>query len=95
MPHNDDLDWATLTRTSGNTAKQTIIQLEAGLREYNEWQSFRAGRDNAAIATALGKTETQVADVDAAHAASKALYDYADNQTPVQSDYLFSLRKLA
>lgn len=66
-----------------------------GNEQYNEWQSFRAGRTNATIAGVLGKTETQVAEMDACFAALKSLYDQANNQVVAQGDYFFSLRKFS
>lgn len=93
--YNNDLSWDTLARKCHDPADQLIRHMLNGLNAYNEWQSFRGGRTNAEIATALSRTETEVAEMDSAFSALKAIYDYANNQTPSQSDYLYSLRKFS
>lgn len=95
MTYNPDKTWDVLAREAGGFAKTLIQVLVNGEEAYNEWQSFRAGRTNLEIATALSRTETEVAELDACYAALKMLYDYANNQTPSQSDYFYSLRKFS
>lgn len=95
MVYNNDLTWSDLSRDVQNAARAMITALREGERQYNEWQNFRASRTNAQIATALGRTETEVGDMDSAFAALLALHNYANNQTPSQSDYYFSLRKFS
>lgn len=95
MVYNGDITWADVSNTAGSVGRDVIQVLERGLREYNEWQSFRAGRTNVQIATALSRTETEISELDSAYAAYKAIYDYANNQTPTQSDYFFSIRKFS
>jgi hypothetical protein len=93
MTYNADLTWIDLSKSLGRHANLLYSSMVEGNKQYDEWQSFRAGRTNADIATALGRTETEIAEMDAAYAAMKAIYDYANNQPPTQSDYLYSLRK--
>lgn len=93
MAYNDDLTWDDVANKAGSRGNDLISALLQGQREYDEWQSFRAGRTNAQIATALSRTETEVAELDSCYSAFKALNDYANNQTPSQSDYYFSMRK--
>ena len=95
--YNAEMAWADVLSQASNAAGGAESYLYSGLRAYDNWQSFRAGRTNAQIATDLGgtATEAKVAEVDSMYAALKALYDYASNQTPVQSDYLFSIRKFS
>lgn len=95
MTYNADLTWTDLSRDTQNASRNAINVLTQGLTAYDEWQSFRNARTNAQIATALGRAESEVADMDSAYAALLALYNYANNQTPTQSDYLFSLRKFS
>ncbi len=95
MTYNGDLTWGDLAYKAGQQAQNMIASLTAGLNEYNEWQSYRAGRTNAEIATALGKTESQVAEIDACFGALKEMYDYANNQTPYASDRFYSMRKFS
>ena len=95
MTYNADQTWTDLSRDTQNASRNLINVLTQGLTAYDEWQSFRASRTNAAIATALSRTEAEVADMDSAYAAMKAAYDYMNNQTPSQSDYFFSLRKFS
>ena len=95
MPYDGDLTWTNLSDRGGSVARDIIASLNRGLNEYNEWQSFRAGRTNAQIATAVSRTETEIAELDACFAAGLAMYNYADNQTPTQSDYFFSMRKFS
>ncbi len=95
MTYNDDLTWVDLSKIAGQQAADLISTLTDGLINYNEWQSFRAGRLNADIATALGKTTTQIADIDACFAAFKELYDAANNAVTSTSDRFFSMRKFS
>lgn len=90
-----DLTWADLTQAASQVSQNMRDTLQRGVEEYNEWQRFRAGRDNATIASAIGKTAGQVADLDACYSAMKNIYDYANNLTPAQGDYLFSLRQFS
>ena len=92
---NNDLNFDTLARHAHDHARQLIKSMNDGVNAYNEWQSFRAGRTNAEIATALLRTETEIGEMDACFSALKLIYDYANNQTPSQSDYLYSLRKFS
>lgn len=95
MAYNGDLTWGDLAYKAGQYAQNMISTLNESFNQYNEWQSFRAGRTNAQIATALGKTETEIAEMDACFAAMKELYDYANNQTPSQGDRFYSMRKFS
>jgi hypothetical protein len=95
MAYNVDLTWTQLTSDAGFHARTYLQVLTNGNDAYNEWQSFRAGRTNLEIATALGRTEIEVADMDAAYAALKLIYDYGNNQVPAQADYFYSLRKFS
>jgi hypothetical protein len=82
MTYNADLTWSDLAITAGRAGKQLSTSLREALAEYDEWQSFRAGRTNAQIATALSRTESEVADLDACFAAFKELYDYSSDYSP-------------
>jgi len=95
MTYNNDLVWTDLSRLAGTNANNVMTVLTEGNRQYLEWQSFRAGRSNAVIATALGRTETEVAEMDACFAAMLAVFNYGNNGVPTQSDYFFSLRKFS
>lgn len=96
--YNGDLKWADLAQRAGATAETLQEALLHGLAEYNEWQSFRAGRTNAQIATALTAlgpgtiTEGQVAEMDACYAAFKVLHDCASNVAVPQGDRFFAMR---
>lgn len=95
MAYNADLTWVDLMNVLGNHARNVMTALREGEAQYNEWQSFRAGRANADIATALSRTSAEVAEMDSAFAAFKMLADCANNQAPVQGSYLYSLRKFS
>jgi len=95
MTYNDDLTWTDLSKIAGQQAADLISTLTDGLNNYNEWQSFRAGRSNTDIATALGKTDTQIAEMDACFSAIKELYDAANNVLVAQSDRFYSMRKFS
>ena len=93
MAYNSELTWDDLVKQAGLYCRNTIQALEIGLREYNEWQSFRAGRNNATIAVDLGKPEADIANMDAAFSTFKELHDFANNvASPSQGDRLFSMR---
>lgn len=93
--YNDDKTWATLAQEAHYAAKQMTDALVNGLNMYNEWQSFRNARSNATIATGLGVSEAAVAEMDAAYAAMKTLYDAANNVAVSQGDHFYSLRKFS
>lgn len=98
MVYNEQKTWENVSTSGGSIARDLIAVLNRALNEYNEWQSFRAGRTNAQIATDLAETgivEADVAALDSCFAAGLALFNYANNGTPTQSDYLFSLRKFS
>lgn len=94
MSYNNDLTWVDLSRQTTSITSSMIALLNQGLEAYNNWQSFRAGRIDADIATALARTAAEVADMDSAMAALKALHDFANNVAgPVAGDRFFSMRK--
>lgn len=94
MTYNADLTWADLVTSLQNTGRNFSTSVREALNQYNEWQSFRAGRTDAAIATALGRTAAEIADMDAAFAAFKVTHDFLDNVAgPVAGDRFFALRK--
>jgi hypothetical protein len=95
MTYNADMTWIQVSGVAGNYARILISALTEGQKAYDEWQSFRAGRTNLEIATALSVTEAAVADLDSCYSAMLAVYNYADNQTPAQGDYFYSLRKFS
>ncbi len=95
MTYNDDLTWTDLSKIAGQQAFDIISTLTSGMNNYNEWQSFKAGRTNAAIATALGKTEAQVAEMDACFSAFVELYNAANNVATYTGDRFYSLRKFS
>ncbi len=95
MTYNDDLTWTDLSKIAGQQAADLISTLLSAMNNYNEWQSFRAGRTNAEIATVLGKTETQVAELDACFAAFLDLYNAANNVATSTTDRFYSMRKFS
>jgi len=92
VTYNPNLTWAMLEGIAGNHARILISTLYDSKRAYDEWQSFRGGRTDGEIATALGKDVTDIQNIDACFAAMIMQYNYADNQTPVQGDYFYALR---
>ncbi len=95
MTYNADLTWALLANIAGTTAETLKNALLHGKDQYDEWQSFRAGRDNATIGVALGRTVVEVAEMDACYAAFKELHDCANNVIVTQQDRYFSMRKFS
>ncbi len=95
MTYNGDLTWIELSKVAGQQASDIISVLTSGLTNYNEWQSFRAGRTNAEIATSLGKTEVQIAELDACFATFLEMYNAANNVATYTSDRFYSMRKFS
>lgn len=95
MVYNNDATWADLSRIASQGAANMINNLNEGLILYNKWISFSAGRTNAQMATALAKTETEVAEMGACFSAFKELYDAANNMATSTSDRFYSLRKFS
>ncbi len=95
MPYNDDtlwVDWVRVLEQHGRNLLATIA--EGRRRGYDEWQSFRAGRTDAQIATALARTESEIAEMDAAFGGFLHCENYLTNNTPATGqDHAFSFRK--
>lgn len=96
--YNGDLKWADLTKIAEVNGQAAVNALLHGLDAYNEWQSFRAGRNDAAIAQAIsvgGVTVTagQVAELDACFAALKELNDCYTGVAVTTLDRAFAVRK--
>lgn len=93
MPYNEQAsfdDFASLARLNGT---QLINQLNQCQLVYDKWQSFRAGRSNADIATAESVDETWIAELDAVFAAFSMMKAYFENGVPSQSDYKYAVMK--
>lgn len=96
MSYNADQTWTQLSNTAGSSARLVNKQLRDGEEQYLEWQSFLAGRTNAQVATALGRTETEVSELAACFAAFHLIYTFADNgASPVQADHFYAMRKFS
>lgn len=95
MTYNDDLTWTDLSKIAGQQAADLISTLLSAMNNYNEWQSFTAGRTNAEIATTLGRTETQIAEMGACFAAFLELYNAANNVSTSTADRFYSMRKFS
>ena len=95
MSYNNDKTWAELASDAGQMARQEIDTIDRGLHFYNEWISFQAGRTNAEIATVLGRTETEVAELAACFAGFKTAHDAMNNIAITQGDHYFALRKFS
>ena len=96
MTYNADKTWDDLSATASSGSADMINVLYSGENLYQEWLSFSAGRTNAQIATALSRTETEVAEMGAAFAAFKEIYDFANNvASPSPGDRFFSMRKFS
>lgn len=93
MAYNDDLTWDDLARTVGTYGRNLSSAVREGYEQYLEWQSFRAGRDNATLAVAMGVTEARIADMDAAFAVFSDCHDLVNNVATSQSDRMYALRK--
>lgn len=93
MAYNNDASFGDFANSARLVGTQLINQLHQCELAYDKWQSFRAGRDNATIASAEGRTETEIAEIDAAFAAFIAIKNYFENGTPSQSDYKYSVIK--
>lgn len=93
MAYNADQTWDSLVlklERHGRPFKNLLI---LGKELYEDWQSFRGGRDNATIAVDLEREESEIAELDSAYAAFKEFHDMASNIAVSQGDRLFSLRK--
>ena len=92
MAYDLDKTWADFEREMQNHSRQTIEILYRGYEHYKDMVHYKAGRTNAEIATALGRTETDVDALETAVLALKALCDFADGAAVAQDDYADALR---
>ena len=102
MPYNPLKTFDQLVTQFEPKGASLLKAIREGKGEYDEWQSFRASRTDADIATALsgtsGRTITaaEVADMDAAFSAFDSMKRYLDNDTPPAGiDQGFALRVLS
>lgn len=95
MTYNADKTWIEISGEAGTMARSLIQIVDLGLNHYDEWQSFRAGRTNAEIATALGRTETEIAELDSCFAAFLTAHNALNNVAITQGDHYYSLRKFS
>lgn len=99
MPYDGDQTWPDLTSSLDQKARQLVQNLLLYNEAYNDWQTFRAGRTDAQIATDLTNlgpqtvTTTMVSEMDSAFSSFKDLHDLANNAAVAQGDRFFSLRK--
>ena len=94
MPYDGDVTWNNVAGRAEQYARAMIKLLNEAKEEYTNWQTFRDSRTNAQIATALSKTETEIADLDACYAVFADLHGFADNDpSPTQQDRLYALRR--
>lgn len=92
MAYDGDQTWDDLVGDLSVKARNFVHNLLLYHEAYNDWQTFRDGRTDAQIATALSRATADVADLDAAYAAFKDLHDLANNVVVAQGDRLFALR---
>lgn len=95
MAYNGDKTWADLVRELGTQGKTLLRCLRDSEHLYDDWLSFKDSRSNADIATALSRTEAEIAEMDAAFLALQKLFDYAANGTPTQKDYFADIMKFS
>jgi len=89
-----ETSWSIEILAAAQYSKAVIKTLNESLEKYMDWQTYRAARTNAQIATALGRTEDEIADLDACLSAFKEIYDFANNEaSPAQGDRYYSMRR--
>lgn len=94
MPYNSEVNWATLVQTLERHGRNMTTAVREANEAYAEWLNFRAGRTNLQIATALGRTEAEVADMDAAYSAfSQTIGFLSGLNVALLVDHLAALRK--
>jgi hypothetical protein len=82
MAYNDDLQWSDLTGIAEHFAALLKDGLIGGAEGKKEWDSFRDSRTDAQIATALGVTETAVADLNYMYTKMLDLYQFSNSADP-------------
>ncbi len=98
MAYNGDKKWEAHISDLEPVADGLLTAIREGKALYEEWQSFRNGRNNATIASdfsALGRqtSEADVAEMDAAYSVFDSVQRYLDNDTPPSGiDHGFALR---
>lgn len=97
MTYNGDQTWTSLAGAASASAETLKEALIHGKDAYDEWQSFRAGRNNTMIAATLTTaerivTEGMVAEMDACFGALKELHDAANNVAVSQLDRMYAMR---
>lgn len=96
MIYDPDMTWADLEGKAQREARSLLNGLKNGREVYREWLSFRDGRSDATIATALSKTEAEITDLRKCFLAMDEIWDFADNvASPIQGDRLADLRKFS
>ncbi len=98
MAYNGDKRWEAHVSDLEPGVNGVLTAVREGKALYEEWQSFRNGRDNATIASDfsdIGRptSEADVAEMDATYSAFDSMQRYLDNDTPPAGiDHGFAFR---
>jgi len=96
MPYDPETTWPTWSNLAASHGSNAIRMIHEWEEVYQDWQTFRAGRTDAQLATALGKTTTDIAAVDSAFAAFHVMYNSCNNVAgPVAGDRFYAWRVFA
>lgn len=74
-------------------SQAVINSLGSSLLAFKKWYNFSYGKTNAEIATLIGATEAEVADMQAAFSVFHDLYDGLDNVAVTAADRLSILTR--
>lgn len=100
MSFSNEATFDSMSSVVGSGGRSTIGTAASGDGFYDKWQTVRQGRTNAQLAAdavfnPTGKTEQEIAEMDAAFAALLYMDQYLKNGTPPQGDHYQALLKFA
>lgn len=73
--YSNDMSWTDWSYLITQKGDDLWVILDRGLEAYYKWYDYSYGKTNAEIATALGKTEADIAKIQAAFGVLKKMYD--------------------
>ena len=93
MAYNDDITWADIVGDLAYYGLRDKDAIIAGHEQYLEWVSFRAGRDDATLATALSVSTTAISDAEYAFSAMEDIYLMATGNSVGVANRFDAIRK--
>jgi hypothetical protein len=88
--YSKDMTWAQWSQMAENQRWAIVIAVDSAKHWYEKWYAFTYGKTDAQVATALGKTEEDVAALRVAFGAFKSVHDLIHGAATQATAYDFA-----